>query len=84
VKFSGAWYQRVSVGTASSDFLIRTCQEAELLESSMALVVEAASRRLDFEQSRDGSATGSKKPDHVPIDFPTGSGSLKLDAVTST
>jgi len=44
----------------------------------MALVVEAASRRLDFEQSRDGSATGSKKPDHVPIDFPTGSGSLTL------
>ena len=38
-----------------SDFLIRTRQEAELLESGMVLVVEAASveaasRRLDFEQ----------------------------------
>jgi len=30
-----------------SDFLIRTRQEAELLESGIALV-EAASRRLDF------------------------------------
>ncbi len=40
--------------------------------------VQAASRRLDFEQSRDGSATGSKQPANVPIDFPTGSGNLKL------
>ena len=63
-----------------SDFLIRTRQEAELLESGMALVeaasVEAASRRLDFEQSRDGSVTKSKKPANVPINFPTGSGFL--------
>ena len=36
-------------------------------------LVEAASRRLDFEQSRDGSAT-------VPIDFPTGSGNLNLSS----
>ena len=60
-----------------SDFMIRTRQEAELLESGMALV-EAASRRLDFEQSRDGSATGSKQPANVPIDFPGGSRSLTL------
>ena len=61
----------------NSDFLIRTRQEAELLESGMALV-EAASRRLDFEQSRDGSATGARQPDNVPIDFPTKSGNLNV------
>ena len=66
----------LSFPSLCSDFLIRTKQETELLESGMALVVEAASCRLNFEQSRDGSATRSKKPDHVPIDFPTGSGSL--------
>ncbi|MEI6738631.1 MAG: hypothetical protein WCL29_09170 [Pseudomonadota bacterium] len=43
----------------------------------MALV-EAASRRLDFEQSRDGSATGARQPDNVPIDFPTKSGNLNV------
>ena len=45
----------------TSDFLIVTRQEAELLGSCMALI-EAASYSLDFEQSRGGSAT-------VPIDF---------------
>ena len=53
----------------------------------MALI-EAASRRLDFEQSRDDSATGSKQPTNVLIDFPTGSGNLTcatlLRASTST
>ena len=49
----------------------------------MALV-EAASRRLDFEQSRDGFSTGSKQPANVPTDFLTGSGNLMFLNIQTT
>ena len=49
----------------------------------MALV-EAASRRLDFEQSRDDFSTGSKQPANVPTDFLTGSGNLMFLNIQTT